>query len=73
MRRSDIPTEYLRITDTLDMVGVELCCSWAKTRQTNEITLQNKVNISLEDSDIITLQENQLYSKLLIYLSTFPI
>ena len=30
-----IPTSYMRLTDTLDMVGVQLCSSWASTRRKN--------------------------------------
>ena len=31
LSQEDIPTDYMRISDTLDMVGAQLCASWAKT------------------------------------------
>ena len=44
LRQTDIPTPYMRLTDTLDMVGVQLCASWSKTRQKNGKTIQEKVS-----------------------------
>ena len=44
LRQCDIPTDYMRITDTLEMVGVELCCSWAKSRQKNGMALRSKLD-----------------------------
>ena len=29
--QEDIPTPYMKITDTLDMVGVQLCSTWRET------------------------------------------
>ena len=35
----------MKLTDTLDMVGVQLCASWARTRQKNGSQLQEKVSL----------------------------
>ena len=37
----------MRLTDTLDMVGVQLCSSWSKTRRKNGETLQKKISTLL--------------------------
>ena len=42
--QEDIPVDYMVLTDTLDMVGVQLCALWSKSRQKNGLTLQNKVS-----------------------------
>ena len=39
-----IPTPYMRLTDNLDMVGVQLCSSWASTRKKNGDLLREKVS-----------------------------
>ena len=44
LKQEDIPTPYMRLTDTLDMVGVQLCSKWSKTRQKNGETLKLKVS-----------------------------
>ena len=44
LNQTDIPTNYMRITDTLDMVGVQLCATWSKSRQKNGIILQTKMS-----------------------------
>lgn len=44
LQQDDIPTPYMRLTDTLDMVGVELCATWSKTRQKNGDSIKNKVS-----------------------------
>ena len=33
LSQEHIPTQYMRITDTLYMVGVELCSAWSRTRK----------------------------------------
>ena len=43
LNQIDIPLDYLKLTDTLDMVGVQLCDSWQKSRCKNGNTLQEKV------------------------------
>ena len=44
LKQEDIPTPYMRLTDTLDMVGVQLCSTWTKTRMKNGETLQVKLS-----------------------------
>ena len=44
LKQEDIPTPYMRLTDTLDMVGVQLCSNWTKTRMKNGETLQVKLS-----------------------------
>ena len=44
LKQEDIPTPYMRLTDTLDMVGVQLCSTWSKTRASNGATLQKKIS-----------------------------
>ena len=47
LRQEDIPTPYMRLTDTLDMVGVQLCPTWSKTRQKNgDIVIEKVKNIT---------------------------
>ena len=43
LTQEQIPTPYMTLCDTLDMVGVQLCSKWSKTRQLNGNTLRNKV------------------------------
>ena len=43
LTQDDIPTPYMRLTDTLDMVGVQLCAVWTATRRKNGETIQQKV------------------------------
>ena len=42
LTQDDIPTPYMRITDTLDMVGVQLCSTWSATRRKNGDLLREK-------------------------------
>ena len=44
LKQEDIPTPYMKLTDTLDMVGVQLCDLWTTTRRKNGDTLKLKVN-----------------------------
>ena len=43
LSQEDIPTPYMRLTDTLDMVGVQLCATWLKSRQKNGSILRERV------------------------------
>ena len=43
LKQEDIPTPYMRITDTLDMVGVQLCATWTNSRRKNGEVLQQKI------------------------------
>ena len=43
LQQEMIPTPYMRLTDTLDMVGVQLCALWSKTRQKNGDAIKQKV------------------------------
>ena len=43
LQQSDIPCNYMTLSDHLDMVGVTLMASWAKTRKANGDTLQQRV------------------------------
>ena len=38
-----IPTTYMRLSDTLDMVGVQLCATWSCTRRKNGDNMRSKV------------------------------
>ena len=40
--QSDIPTDYMRICDTLDIVGVQLSAVWSKSRQKNGLNSRKK-------------------------------
>ena len=42
--QEDIPTPYMKITDTLDMVGVQLCSTWRETRAKNGDAVCNMVS-----------------------------
>ena len=44
LKQDDIPTPYMRLTDTLDMVGVQLTATWSSTRKKNGDLLQSKVS-----------------------------
>ena len=44
LRQEQIPTPYMRLSDTLDMVGVKLCASWAATRKANGDAIRDKVS-----------------------------
>ena len=43
LQQSDIPCNYMTLSDHLDMVGVTLMASWAKTRKANGDALQERV------------------------------
>ena len=43
LKQEDIPTPYMQLTDCLDMVGVQLCATWAATRRENGNNLRGKV------------------------------
>ena len=43
LRQEEIPTPYMRITDTLDIVGVSLSATWAATRKDNGEILRDKL------------------------------
>ena len=43
LQQSDIPCDYMTISDHLDMVGVTLMVSWAKTRKINGDALQLRI------------------------------
>ena len=43
LQQTDIPCDYMTLSDHLDMVGVTLMASWAQTRKVNGDTLQLKV------------------------------
>ena len=45
LRQEDIPIPYMRLTDTLDMVGVQLCSTWSSSRRKNGEILQQKINL----------------------------
>ena len=44
LQQNDIPTPYMRLTDTLDMVGVNLSATWSMTRKKNGDILRDKVS-----------------------------
>ena len=43
LKQSDIPCDYMTLSDHLDMVGVTLMASWVQTRKANGDLLQTKV------------------------------
>ena len=43
LKQEDIPCDYMTLSDHLDMVGVTLMATWAKTRKANGDALQQKV------------------------------
>ena len=43
LQQTDIPCDYMTLSDHLDMVGVTLMASWVKTRKANGDTLQLKI------------------------------
>ena len=44
LQQEDIPFPYMKLCETLAMVGVHLTASWQATRKLNNDELQNKVN-----------------------------
>ena len=43
LKQEDIPCDYMTLSDHLDMVGVTLMATWAKTRKVNGDVLQERV------------------------------
>ena len=43
LQQSDIPCNYMTLSDRLDMVGVTLKATWTQTRKINVDTLQLRV------------------------------
>ena len=43
LKQSDIPCDYMTLSDHLDMVGVTLMATWGKTRKANGDALQQKI------------------------------
>ena len=43
LKQEDIPCDYMTLSDHLDMVGVTLMATWAKTRKVNGDALQLKI------------------------------
>ena len=44
LEQADIPLNYMTISQTLDMVGVELHATWSKTKKANGDYAQEKIN-----------------------------
>ena len=44
LEQEDIPLKYMKLSDSLEMVGVELKATWSQTRKTNGELIQSKVN-----------------------------
>ena len=44
MKQDDIPTSYMRLSESLDMVGVTLCAQWPVTRRMNGDILREKIS-----------------------------
>ena len=65
LNQEDIPTPYMRLTDTLDMVGVQLCSTWTNTRRKNGEMLQQK-SVSCQEAG------DQASSCLYPYVHTLP-
>ena len=47
LEQEDIPLRYLVLTSSLEMVGVELKASWAKSRKANGDILQSRVSTTI--------------------------
>ena len=47
LEQEDIPLSYMVLSESLDMVGVELRATWAKTRQANGEIIQDKVSVTV--------------------------
>ena len=47
LEQEDLPLSYMVLSDSLEMVGVELRATWAKTRQANGEVLQDKVSVTI--------------------------
>ena len=43
LSQEDIPTPYMKITESLDMVGVKLCATWTGTRSMNGDFVKQKI------------------------------
>jgi len=44
LEQEDIPLKYMKLSDSLEMVGVELKATWSQTRKTNGELIQSKIN-----------------------------
>ena len=44
LQQTDIPCNYMTLSDHLDMVGVTLMASWAKTRKVNGEAIQQRID-----------------------------
>ena len=44
LQQEDVPLNYLVLSDSLEMVGVELKATWGKTRKTNGDMIQSRVS-----------------------------
>ena len=47
LQQEDIPLNYMVLSDSLEMVGVELKANWVQTRKTNGDIIQNRVNTTI--------------------------
>ena len=47
MEQEDIPLNYMVLSDSLEMVGVELKATWAQTRKVNGDIIQTRVNTTV--------------------------
>ena len=45
LKQEDIPTPYMILTDTLDMVGVQLSATWRQSRKKNGDNLKEKISL----------------------------
>ena len=43
MEQEDIPLNYMVLSSSLEMVGVELKCTWAQTRKVNGDIIQKRI------------------------------
>ena len=47
LEQEDIPLKYMVLSDSLDMVGIELRATWSKTRQANGEIMQDRVSSTI--------------------------
>ena len=47
LKQSDIPLDFMIITDSFDMVGVELKATWIQTRKANGDSIKSKVSTTI--------------------------
>ena len=43
LEQEDIPLDYMKLSESLEMVGVELKATWSQTRKVNGDSIQSKV------------------------------